>query len=188
MEAESIYKSPRHIARSSASLSDSELRDYYAEDEVCVLAVGWFYLFFGSLLFATSSVGIAVSLLEEQITLGFISFCFFMVCFAYLLLGYGMRRFEAWARRPAHFAAIVMICIFPIGTPTGIICYYLLNRRSHEDVFSKKYHDLVAASPMLEKHHAAWIPIVGGMLSGITLALSLYLLRDTLVRALTTWL
>ncbi|MFC5050809.1 hypothetical protein ACFPK9_09295 [Rubritalea spongiae] len=188
MEADSIYKSPSNVARDLATLSDSELRSYYAQDEVCVLAVGWFYLFFGSLLFSVSSFGFVVSYLLQSLALGFISFCFFMVSFAYILLGWGMRYFDPWSRLPARFAALVMMFIFPVGTPTGLICYYLLKTRSHEDVFSVKYRSLLLVDPSQDKYHATWIPIITGTISGLTLPAFFYLFHETLIQLLNNWI
>lgn len=188
MESESIYKTPAHAARDTSTFSDSELRRYYAQDEACILAVGWFYLFFGSLLFSLSTCGIVASIMQPNLALGFMSFCFFMVSFAYILLGWGMRYFDPWSRKPARFAAVVMLFIFPVGTPTGIICYYLLKTRSHEDVFSHKYRALLLADPSQQKYHATWIPILCGNLFGLVSAYACYLLKEPLIQALHKWL
>ncbi|MGJ8672826.1 hypothetical protein [Rubritalea sp.] len=184
MEADCIYKSPSNVARDSTTFSDSELRSYYAQDEICVLAVGWFYLFFGSLLFSLSSFGFLASYIMQSLAVCFISFCFFMVSFAYILLGWGMRYFDPWSRKPARFASIVMMFIFPVGTPTGIICFYLLKTRSHEDVFSQKYRSLLLADPAQEKYHATWVPIISGTLAGLILPTCFYFFHETLIQTM----
>lgn len=147
-----------------------ELRHFFAQDEICVLAVGWFYLFFGGALSATSGLLLALHYTTLDTHYSFLLFLGIISGFVYLILGWGMRHFGPWSRSPARFAAFVMLFIFPIGTLAGLFCYVLLRERSHETIFSNRYRALLFARPHLERH-STLIPASIGILTGICLTL-----------------
>lgn len=184
MEAKNIYQCPDSAARDTASMSDSELRKYYAQDEICVQAVSWFYLFFGSLLGTLSLTSLYVSLELGNVVLVFMSFITSLTSLVYILIGWGMRHYDPWSRLPARFAAFVMMFIVPLGTLTGIVCFILLKERSHEDIFSSKYRAIHFSTPHNSLVLSVWVSLLTGTLTGLLLALSVYLQREWIVQML----
>lgn len=185
MEAKNIYQSPDSTARDTTKMSDFELRSYYAQDEICVQAVSWFYLFFGSLLGTLSLSSLCVTLDMENPVLIFMSFITLLASMTYIVLGWGMRHYDPWSRLPASFAAFVMMFIIPLGTLTGIICFVLLKQRSHEDIFSQKYRTILYSAPHTQLGLSVWVSMLTGVVTGLLLALSVYLHRAWIVQLLT---
>lgn len=186
MKQPSIYQSPAHVARDTATMSDSELRHYYAQDEVYVRAVGWFYIYFGSLMLGLSLLALALALLASKLAFACASFSTLMVSITYVVLGWGMRHLDPWSRRPAYLAAIVMMVLFPIGTLAGLICFYLLKERSHKEIFSHKYRGLLLSDDAGALYQATWIPMLMGVITAVALAVAIYLIQPVL--SLPAWL
>ena len=48
MKSKSVYQTPDQCGRDTTEMTNIELRNHYAQDEICVQAVAWLYLFSGS--------------------------------------------------------------------------------------------------------------------------------------------
>ncbi len=171
-----VYEAPEaDVFLDSDDLDMGALRERYQRDEITVLAVGWFYYFFGSLLVVTG-----LGLLVAYYMAG--KFVFLIpaaVCLiigpVYVILGYGLRRFDSWARLPAMLAALLAIVIPPAGLLAGVVIFYLLKGHAYPEMFTDRYQTAIISEGEMNTHFG-WLGVVGGGLSGLTLCLCVYLL------------
>ncbi|MEO1858061.1 MAG: hypothetical protein ABGY95_11965 [Rubritalea sp.] len=186
METKSIYQSPEQSARDTSEMSDLELRNYYSQDEICVQAVAWIYLFSGSFVAVLTLVFLKLSTDIDHLLLQFMSFCTLIVSVVFVLLGWGMRNYEPWSRTPARFAAIVMMFFVPLGTLVGIICFFLLKERAHREIFTVKYHAILLSDPLQNKYHKFWVPILIGATTASLITLAVIFQRHLIIELLTS--
>ncbi|MFC4992268.1 hypothetical protein [Rubritalea tangerina] len=182
MELESVYQCPENSQLQE--MNDQQLRRHYAQDEICVQVVAWFYLFFGSSLATISLILLWLSIEIDNVITSFMSFSALLAALVYQLIGWGMRHYDPWSRAPARFAAIVMMFFIPLGTLTGLLCFSLLRTRADEAIFTTKYRAILLSEPNQGKYLSLWLPIVFGTLTGLLLALAVYLQRHLIIELL----
>lgn len=185
MKAKNVYQSPEQCARVTSEMSDLELRSYYSQDEICVQAVAWLYLFCGSFVGVLTLVLLKFAIDIHHLLLIFMSFFALLVSSIFIILGWGMRHYDPWSRTPARFAAIVMIFFVPLGTLIGIICFFLLKKRAHKEIFTNKYHAILLSDPLQKKYHQLWVPMLIGALTATLMALAVILQRHFIIKLLT---
>ncbi len=98
----------------------------------------------------------------------------------YIITGFGLRRFDVWARVPSMVAALVAIVIPPVGLLAGVVCLYLLCRNAVREMFTLQYQTAVVTEGEIIGHYG-WLAVVGGILSGATLSLFAYFLTKGLL-------
>ncbi len=172
------YKSPvEQTLLEVENLEPIDLRERFRNEEMTVLAVGWFYYFFGSLL-ATTGAGLLTGFfLMENALMGLMGAVCLIIGPVYIITGFGLRRFDVWARVPSIVAALVAIVIPPVGLLAGVVCLYLLCRNAVREMFTLQYQAAVVAEGEIIGHYG-WLAVVGGVLSGATLGLLGYLLSQ----------
>jgi hypothetical protein len=186
MKSKSIYQPPDQCARDTTEMSNIELRNHYAQDEICVQAVAWLYLFSGSFVGVLSLIILKFAIELHHLLLVCMNISILLVASVFVLLGWGMRHYDPWSRTPARFAAFVMMVFVPIGTLIGIICFFLLKQRAHEDIFSNKYHAILLSDPLHGKYQTTWLPMVVGALTAILMAFAVVFQRHTIANLLDT--
>ncbi len=157
------------------NLEYTGLRERFRNEEMVVLAVGWFYYFFGSLLVTLGGVLGLGCFLWDRSLLGFLGAFGMIIGSVYMITGFGLRRFDLWARVPSMVAAFVAITIPPVGLLAGAVCLYLLRRNAVKEIFTLQYQTAVVTEGDVEGHFG-WLAVVGGVLSGVTLSLFGFLL------------
>jgi hypothetical protein len=173
------YRSPRANSLIDVEeLQPKDLRERFHHEEKTVLAVGWFYYFFGSLLATLGGVMVGGCFFLEIpliMTLGALGAGCMIIGAVYVITGYGLRRFDVWARVPSIFAAFVAIVIPPVGLLAGVVCFYLLCRNAVREMFTLEYQTAVMTEGEIIGHYG-WLGVVGGVLSGATISLFAVLL------------
>ena len=185
METKSIYQSPEQCARDTSEMSNLELRNYYSQDEMCVQAVAWLYLFSGSFVGVLALVFLKFAIDIHHLLLIFMSFFTLIIGIIFVLLGWGMCHYDPWSRTPARFAAVVMMFFVPLGTLIGIICFFLLKQRAHKEIFTNKYHAILLSDPLHSKYHKLWLPMLIGALTAILMTLAVVFQRHFIIKLLT---
>ncbi len=172
------YQSPlEQGVMHSEHLEPRALRERFHKEEMTVLAVGWFYYFFGSLLATLGLVLVCSYFLWGKLALGLIGAVCFIIGPVYIITGYGLRRFDIWARVPSIVAALVAIVIPPAGLLAGAVCLYLLSRNAVREIFTLQYQTAVISEGEIISHYG-WLAVVGGVLSGLSLTLLAYFLTQ----------
>jgi len=121
-----LYKSPvEQTLEEVGDLEPTVLRERFRNEEMTLLAVGWFYYFFGGLLATIGVVLVALYFVFSQMLLAALGGGCLIIGTVYIITGYGLRRFEVWARVPSIVAALVAIVIPPVGLLAGVVCFYL---------------------------------------------------------------
>ena len=151
------------------------LRERFRNEEMAVLAVGWFYYFFGSLLATVGGFLVGGFYLWERPVMAFLGAGCLIIGPVYIITGFGLRRFDVWARVPSMVAAFVAITIPPVGLLAGAVCLYLLRRNAVKEMFTLRYQTAVESEGEMIGHYG-WLAVVGGVLSGATLGLFAFLL------------
>lgn len=172
---DNFYQPPEvDVLLDSGDLDMGALRERYQRDETTVLSVGWFYYFFGSLL-VVSGLGLLVGYyhIGKIVFLAAAAVCL-IIGPVYVILGFGLRRFDSWARLPAMFAALLAIVIPPAGLLAGMMSFYLLKRHAYPEMFTDRYQTAIISEGEMNEHFG-WLGVVGGALSGLTLYLCVYL-------------
>lgn len=146
-------------------LDDEVVRSMFIIDEVKVVAIGWFYY-----CMASFQVFIALGIclfLEWRADLHFTFLVTLLLVTAglFMITAYGMRHFYEWARKPSVLAAIIGMCMFPLGTVAGVYCIMMLRKSTAEELFSERYRGLVKSQNYKSMGWLAYI--VGFLLSGV---------------------
>lgn len=173
------YRSPVEQALLEVEhLQPSDLRERFRSEEMAILAVGWFYYFFGSLL---ATIGVASSagyyLSDNQMLIIMGASCL-IIGPVYIITGFGLRKFDEWARVPSMVAAFVAIVIPPVGVLAGAVCLYLLCRNAVREMFTLQYQTAILAEGEVTRRYG-WLAVVGGVLRGATLSLFAYVLTKS---------
>ena len=184
MESQCIYQPPEKCARDTTEMSNIELRNHYAQDEICVQAVAWLYLFSGSFVGVLTLVLLKLAIDAQNLLLIFMSSFTLIIVMIFILLGWGMRHYDPWSRTPARFAAIIMMFFVPIGTIIGALCFFLLKQRAHKDIFTNKYHAILLSDPLHGKYKTMWLPMVIGALTAILMTLAIVFHRHFTIELL----
>lgn len=158
-------------------LPSGRLRARFENEEMTVLAVGWFYYFLGSLLAAISVILSGWSFLIGETSVIFLGVMGLITGAVYIITGYGLRRFDVWARSPSIVAALVAIAIPPAGLLAGAVCFYLLRKNAVREIFTLQYQTAIIEEGEIEGHYG-WVAVVGGLLSAVTLSLLFFLLIE----------
>jgi hypothetical protein len=175
------YKSPvEQTLLEVENLQPEVLRERFRNEEMTVLAVGWFYYFFGSLLATIGAVGVIGYFIWEKPLVAALGGVCLIIGPVYIITGFGLRRFDVWARVPSMVAALVAIVIPPVGLLAGAVCLYLLCRNAVREMFTLQYQTAVVTEGEIIGHYG-WLAVVGGVLSGATLSLFAYLLTKGLL-------
>jgi hypothetical protein len=170
------YKSPvEQTLLEVESLEPMDLRERFRNEEMTVLAVGWFYYFFGSLLATIGAASVAGYFLWNERVMVFLGAVCLIIGPVYVITGFGLRRFDVWARVPSIVAALVAIVIPPVGLLAGAVCLYLLCRNAVSEMFTLQYQTAVITEGEIIGHYG-WLAVVGGVLSGVTLSLVAFFL------------
>ena len=165
------YRSPVEDALLEVeNLEYGGLRERFRNEEMAVLAVGWFYYFLGSLLATLGGVLLVGGLFWDRSLVGFLGAACMIIGPVYIITGFGLRRFDVWARVPSMVAAFVAIAIPPVGLLAGAVCLYLLRRNAVKEIFTLQYQTAVMSEGEIIGHYG-WLAVVGGVLSGVTLSL-----------------
>lgn len=173
------YKSPvEHTLLEVENLQPSDLRERFRKEEMTVLAVGWFYYFLGSLLATIGVASVAGYYLSGNQVMIVMGAACLIIGPVYIITGFGLRRFDVWARVPSMVAALVAIVIPPVGLLAGAVCLYLLCRNAVREMFTLQYQTAVVAEGEIIGHYG-WLAVVGGVLSGATLSLFAYFLTKS---------
>jgi hypothetical protein len=170
------YKSPvEQTMMAVENMNPMDLRERFRNEEMTVLAVGWFYYFFGSLL---GTMGVALVMgyfIWDEPLMVLLGAVGLIIGPVYVITGFGLRRFDVWARVPSIVAAFVAIVIPPVGLLAGAVCLYLLCRNAVREMFTLQYQTAVITEGEIIGHYG-WLAVVGGILSGMTLSLVGFLL------------
>lgn len=158
-------------------MSDTQLRRFYARDEICVMAIGWYYLFLGGLLASCATILLWLGFRIELFLLSCIGTTVLLVSSMYFIIGYGLRNFDPWSRTPARVASLVAMCLIPVGTVTGLCCFVLLKKHSSTEIFSNKYRGVLLSQEASTKGSYGWLAVITGLSSGVSCALLVYNLR-----------
>jgi len=170
------YESPVEDALIEVeNLEPCDLRARFHKEEMVVLAVGWFYYFFGSMLAIMGMAGVVSHFIWNLLPVLVVGSVCLMVGPVYVVIGYGLRRFDIWARMPSIVAAFVSIAIPPVGMLAGAVCLYLLCRNAIREMFTLQYQTAVMSEGEMIGHYG-WLGVVGGVFSGLTLSLFTYFL------------
>tara|TARA_B110000908_G_scaffold30710_1_gene36405 strand:+ start:902 stop:1444 length:543 start_codon:yes stop_codon:yes gene_type:complete len=168
------YKSPvEQTLLELENLHPGGLRERFRNEEMTVLAVGWFYYFFGSLLATIGAAGLVGHFIWGKPLVAALGGVCLIIGPVYIITGFGLRRFDVWARVPSMVAALVAIVIPPVGLLAGVVCLYLLWRNAVREMFTLQYQAAVVAEGELIGHYG-WLAVVGGVLSGAALSLFAY--------------
>ncbi|MGJ8657492.1 MAG: hypothetical protein ACSHX6_13670 [Akkermansiaceae bacterium] len=162
------------------NLRPEGLRERFRNEEMTVLAVGWFYYFFGSLLATIGGALLAGFFLWDKPLMGVLGSVGLLIGPVYIITGFGLRRFDVWARLPSIVAAFVAIVIPPVGLLAGAVCLYLLCRNAVKEMFTLQYQTAVMTEGEIIGHYG-WLGVVGGVLSGATISLFTVLLAEGLL-------
>ena len=156
-------------------IDDEVVRGRFIREEVCVVAVGWFYYCMAAFQLAmVVGVFLFVDWKEEYfIGLGVAILCMTSVLF--IVIAYGMRHFYEWSRRPSVVAAVLGMFMFPVGTLAGIYCILLLRRNTVEEIFTERYRAIIAKE---NYKSLGWLAFVVGVLLAISFWGMLFLLDD----------
>lgn len=155
-------------------LPDDVIRGRYIREEVCILAVGWFYYCMASFqLGATAGLFLFPTFDDPRLVYGG-AVLLSTTALLYITIGYGMRHFYAWARIPSMFAAVVGMFMVPIGTIAGAYCIFLLRKSIVSEIFTPRYAQLVHQD---ELPSYGWLAFVVGILLAISFWL-LFILLD----------
>ena len=157
-------------------LTTGDLRQRFLREEMAVLAVGWFFYFMGSMLIGLAVIELMIvnsSIFEVSKEWYFLGFILLIAGSLYLLIGYGLRRYDSWARLPAMIASSFSIVFLPIGILSAPVCLVLLKYNAVKDLFTPEYQTAVVAEGELIKHYG-WLAVLGGLLTSFTLFLLLY--------------
>ncbi len=170
------YRSPVEQALMDVeSLEPMELRARFHKEEMTIMAVGWFYYFFGSLLGTIGAAVVAGYYLWNESAMLLLGAVCLIIGPVYIITGYGLRRFDVWARVPSMVAALVAIVIPPVGLLAGAVCLYLLCRNAAREMFTLQYQTAVISEGEIIGHYG-WLAVLGGVLSGVTLSLIAFFL------------
>lgn len=160
-------------------MSANELRKQFAYDEICILAVGWFYYYLGSLLLSLTGLAAWVYFILQIKPFILSTFICLLAGTLYIIIGYGLRNFDSWARIPSVVAGYTAMFLFPVGTLAGGVCIYLLHSHAVLEIFTDQYRTAYSeASKKLPRF--GWLGIILGLLTGASLSLIIYLLRQRL--------
>lgn len=175
----SIYQTPTSSSLEIESLNADELRKQFAYDEVCILAVGWFYYYLGSLLLGLTGLAAWIYFILDLKPFILSTFICLLAGILYIIIGYGLRNFDTWARIPSIVAGYTAMFLFPVGTLAGGVCIYLLHGHAIQEIFSNEYRTAYSiACKKLPRF--GWLGITLGLLTGSTITLLVYLLRHRL--------
>jgi len=173
--ANDLYQTPAvDVLLKDKYLDPESLRDRHSRDEVIVLAVGWFYYFFGGLLAGIGLFLLGLLLWKREWMYFVASAVCSIVGAVYIITGFGLRRFDSWARVPSLLAAIVAVVIPPAGTLAGVVCFFLLKKHALKEMFTARYQTAIITEGEVNRHFG-WLGIMGGVLSGVTMSLIFYL-------------
>lgn len=170
------YRSP--VASSLIEVEDLHpegLRERFRNEEMTVLAVGWFYYFLGSLLATIGGALVVGFFVWGNPLMGALGSGCLVIGPVYIITGFGLRRFDVWARVPSMVAAFVAIVIPPVGLLAGAVCLYLLRCNAVKEIFTLQYQAAVMTEGEIIGHYG-WLGVVGGVLSGATISLFAVLL------------
>ena len=168
------YKSPvEQTLLELENLHPGGLRERFRNEEMTVLAVGWFYYFFGSLLATIGAAGLVGHFIWGKPLVAALGGVCLIIGPVYVITGFGLRRFDVWARVPSMVAAFVAIVIPPVGLLAGVVCLYLLWRNAVREMFTLQYQAAVVAEGELIGHYG-WLAVGGGVLSGAALSVFAY--------------
>jgi len=157
-------------------LATQDLRQRFLREEMVVLAVGWFFYFIGSVLIGIGLLDFIIvkyRIFAFSFHWYFLGFILLIAGTLFVLTGYGLRRFDSWARMPAMTASIALIVFLPIGILAAPVCFVLLKNNAVKDLFTPEYQTAVVAEGELIKHYG-WIAVLGGLLTSVTLFLLIY--------------
>jgi len=175
-----LYQAPEvNVLIENEHLGPEFLRERYSRDEVTVLAVGWFYYFFGGLLTAIGCCLLGLALWSAQVIFFVPAAVGLIIGPVYVIVGYGLRCFEPWSRIPGIVAAIVAIAIPPAGTLAGLVCLFLLKQRASKEMFTANYQTAIISGGEVIRHFG-WLGLIGGLFSGVTLNVVFFLLAESL--------
>ncbi|GAA5496458.1 hypothetical protein SAMN02745181_0239 [Rubritalea squalenifaciens DSM 18772] len=176
MEGGDIYQAPQCSSATIEDMSDAELRRYHSKDELCILAVGWFYLYLGSVLCSLTGLSMWLYWLSPCLLFMVSTFVSVLGGILFIIIGFGLRNFDAWARPPAYVASVVAMCLFPMGTLAGGACLVLLIRHASEEMFTEKYRVAVMTQEYGARKYG-WLGASLGILTGLSIWLVFFLLH-----------
>lgn len=176
MDEDNIYQAPVTEEARIEDMSDDELRRYHSKDEMCILAVGWFYLYLGALLLSLTGLSAILYQLSPCMLFLLTTALCILSGTLYLIVGFGLRNFDAWSRAPSYVAAVVAMAFAPMGTLAGAACLVLLIRHASGEMFTDKYR-LAVITQEYGAPKYGWIGICLGVLTGLSLWLLFYLLH-----------
>ncbi len=165
------YRSPvEQTLEEVENLQSDDLLERFRREEMAILAVGWFYYFLGSMLVAVGGcLAWGYFILGMPLLLVPGALCFLMGP-VYVITGYGLRRFDVWARWPSMVAAVVAVFIPPVGLFAGLLCFYLLCQNAARSIFTLQYQAALIEEGVVRGHYG-WVALLGGFLSGVSLGL-----------------
>lgn len=171
------YSTPKVDAlQNPEELATQDLRERFLREEMAVLAVGWFFYFIGSVLIGVGLLDFMIvryRIFEFSFHWYFLGFILLIAGALFLITGYGLRRFDSWARLPAMIASVASIVLLPIGVLAAPVCFILLKNNAVKDLFTPEYQTAVVAEGELIKHYG-WLAVLGGLLTSFSLFLLIY--------------
>lgn len=143
---------------------------------MCILAVGWFYLYLGALLLSLSGLSYSYYLMSPCLLFILTTSLCVLSGALFMVIGFGLRNFDVWSRAPSYVAAVVAMSFAPIGTLAGAACLVLLIRHASREMFTDKYRVAVMTREYGARKYG-WIGICLGVLTGLSIWLVFYLLH-----------
>lgn len=80
-----------------------------------------------------------------------------------LALGWGLRRFQSWARVGSSVVSVLGLFAFPIGTLINVMALSYLLSKKGSMVFSAEYKDIIAATPHVKHKNSIVVWILLGI-------------------------
>lgn len=159
------YQTPVESLIDDSELSNLELRSRYRNEESKVLAVGGVYYLLGSLLFSVGGVGAYYCAMKLSMFHLLPCGAFALLGLMFIIIGFGLRRFDNWSRVSAVVAAAIALFIIPVGTVVGILCLGILKRNALKLMFTSAYQAAVIEEGEAYDHFG-WYAILVGLLAG----------------------
>jgi len=159
------YQTPIESLLNDSDLTRSELRNRYRQEEAKVIAVGGVYYLLGSLLLSAGGVGAWYCAEKSSVFNMLPCGAAILIGCMFIVIGYGLRRLDSWARVPASIAAGVALFLFPIGTVVGLLCIAMLRRNAVREMFNPAYQTAIYEEGD-GYDHFGWIAILVGLVAG----------------------
>jgi hypothetical protein len=143
------------------------IRSAHIGHEASIRSAGLLYYFVGSMFFLVMLTWLQSPALQEPRWIA-VMVVFLVLGVGVIVIGWGVRKLERWARIAGSVVSALGLLWFPIGTLlNGYILYLLLSKKGGT-VFSPEYKSVIAATPHIKNKTSVVVWVFLALLIGLS--------------------